>query len=123
MASEPSTKKTKTACGRLEGKTVFITAAAQGIGRATAIACANEGAKVIATDVNFEKLQELGDTAGKASAPLKQLQLKVVSFLGMTLEKLDVTDDKAVEEILGKYGDSIDVLFNCAGYVQSICNA
>ncbi|KAK3749034.1 hypothetical protein QZH41_006232 [Actinostola sp. cb2023] len=45
--------------GRLANKTVVITAAAQGIGNAVAIACAKEGAQVIATDINTEKLKEL----------------------------------------------------------------
>lgn len=45
--------------GRLDGKVIVLTAAAQGIGRAAALAFAREGAKVIATDVNESKLQEL----------------------------------------------------------------
>ena len=44
---------------RLENKKIVVTAAAQGIGRATAIAFANEGADVLATDINQEKLNEL----------------------------------------------------------------
>ena len=42
--------------GRLQGKTIFITAAGQGIGRASALACAAQGAKVIATDINKGKI-------------------------------------------------------------------
>lgn len=49
---------------RLDGQTALITAAAQGIGRATAELFAREGASVIATDVNGEKLDELKDIAG-----------------------------------------------------------
>ena len=49
---------------RLSGKTALVTAAAQGIGRATALAFAREGANVIATDVNLEKLSELKGTEG-----------------------------------------------------------
>ena len=45
--------------GRLQGKTVLITAAAQGIGRASALACAAEGARVIATDINAALLATL----------------------------------------------------------------
>ena len=50
---------------RLSGKVVFITAAAQGIGRACAEAFAKDGAKVIATDMNGEKLKELDAVEGK----------------------------------------------------------
>ena len=46
---------------RLEGKNIIVTAAAQGIGRATALAFAQEGAKVIATDINLDKIKELDD--------------------------------------------------------------
>ena len=45
--------------GRLAGKTLLITAAAQGIGRASALACAAEGARVIATDINQPLLDQL----------------------------------------------------------------
>ncbi len=48
---------------RLAGKTAFVTAAAQGIGRATALAFAAEGAEVIATDVNEAKLAEIAGAA------------------------------------------------------------
>ena len=47
---------------RLEGKNIIVTAAAQGIGRATALAFAQEGAKVIATDINYGKIKELDET-------------------------------------------------------------
>ena len=49
---------------RLSNKTALITAAGQGIGRATAIAYAREGARVIATDINEETLATLADTDG-----------------------------------------------------------
>jgi len=78
--------------GRLKGKTALITAAAQCIGAATAIAFANEGARVIATDVNSEKLAELDKI-------------------------LDVTDEKAITELATHLGP-IDILFNCAGFVH-----
>ncbi len=64
--------------GRLHGKTAVVTAAAQGIGRATALAFAREGATVIATDVNLDKLRELAGTPG------------------IQVRKLDVTDDAAI---------------------------
>jgi 2-keto-3-deoxy-L-fuconate dehydrogenase len=85
--------------GRLEGKRVIITAAAQGIGRASAEAFAREGAEVIATDVNMEKLHELDD------AP------------NTTTRRLDVLDDEAVKAAAAEIG-RVDVLFNCAGVVH-----
>ncbi|HEY8622829.1 MAG TPA: SDR family NAD(P)-dependent oxidoreductase, partial [Casimicrobiaceae bacterium] len=50
--------------GRLEGKVALITAAGQGIGHATALAMAREGAQVYATDVNAKALERYGDAAG-----------------------------------------------------------
>ena len=50
--------------GRLEGKTALITAAGQGIGKASALAYANEGAKVITTDINSESLDSLASESG-----------------------------------------------------------
>jgi 2-keto-3-deoxy-L-fuconate dehydrogenase len=87
--------------GRLAGKTAFISAAAQGIGRATALAYAAEGARVIATDLNEEKLAGLVAEAGGV----------------ISVHKLDVTDAAAVARLLGAAGP-IDVLFNCAGFVH-----
>ena len=84
--------------GRLAGKTAFITAAAQGIGRATALAYAAEGARVIATDVNEAKLGEL-------SAP------------GINVQRLDVLDAGAVARAAEMAG-RVDILFNCAGFVH-----
>ena len=85
--------------GRLEGKRAFLTAAGQGIGRATAQAFAREGAEVIATDVDRGKLDGL-ENAGVAR-----------------LEALNVLDTDAVYALAGSVGQ-IDVLFNCAGYVH-----
>lgn len=84
---------------RLRGKTAFVTAAAQGIGRASALAFAAEGAKVWATDINRDALAELGNVSGIHASPL------------------DVTDDGAVTAVAGEVG-RIDILFNCAGYVH-----
>jgi len=84
---------------RLSGKTALVTAAAQGIGRATALAFAREGADVIATDVNLEKLSELDGTEG----------LKV--------RALDVLDTQAIQSLASELG-ALDVLVNCAGYVH-----
>ncbi len=85
--------------GRLEGKKVFMTAAAQGIGRAAALKFAAEGAEVIATDLNGELVSELNATSG------------------ITASKLDVMDDEAVRAKAAEVG-AVDVLFNCAGYVD-----
>jgi 2-keto-3-deoxy-L-fuconate dehydrogenase len=82
---------------RLAGKTAFITAAAQGIGRATALAYAAEGARVIATDLNAERLAELGG--------------------GIETHVLDATDGTAVRTVLQAAGP-LDILFNCAGFVH-----
>jgi 2-keto-3-deoxy-L-fuconate dehydrogenase len=86
---------------RLAGKRAVVTAAGQGIGRASAIAFAREGAAVIATDINAAALDTL-----KQEAP------------GITTAKLDVTDAAAIEAFAKQTG-KIDVLFNCAGYVHA----
>ena len=82
---------------RLKGKTALITAAAQGIGRATAEAFLREGARVIATDVNVEPLADL---------------------TGAEVQRLDATEPEAVKAIAARHAD-IDVLYNCAGYVHA----
>ena len=84
---------------RLTGKRALVTAAAQGIGRATAQAFAAEGAHVIATDVNEDKLGELSGVPG------------------VDTRRLDVTDADSVLAIAADLG-AIDVLFNCAGFVH-----
>jgi len=86
---------------RLAGKRAVITAAAQGIGRASAIAFAREGARVIATDINMAALEGLKTEAE-----------------GITVAKLDVLDPGAIEAF-GKATGTIDVLFNCAGVVHA----
>ncbi|XP_048366107.1 3-hydroxybutyrate dehydrogenase type 2 [Sphaerodactylus townsendi] len=85
--------------GRLDGKVVLLSAAAQGIGRAAAIAFAKEGAQVIATDINESKLQELQ------------------AFPGIQVRLLDVTNKGQIEN-LAKEVKKIDVLCNIAGYVH-----
>ncbi len=83
---------------RLKGKTAFVTAAAQGIGRATALAFAAEGALVYASDLNAGKLAEI---AGP----------------GIRTLVLDVRDTGAVMAAAETVGP-VDVLFNCAGFVH-----
>ena len=82
----------------LDGKTAVITGAAQGIGRATAELFARAGAKVVATDVNAAKLEEL-------EGP------------GIERRVLNVLDDAAVRDAMAAIG-RVDVLFNCAGVVH-----
>jgi 2-keto-3-deoxy-L-fuconate dehydrogenase len=85
--------------GRLHGKRALCTAAGQGIGRATAVAFAREGAEVIATDVDEFKLDTLADDGVAATF------------------RLDVTDSQAVHTLAASLG-GVDVLFNCAGIVH-----
>ncbi len=85
--------------GRLQGKTALVTAAAQGIGRASALAFAAEGATIVATDINAAKL------AGLAKTP------------GVTTRGLDATNAAAVSRLAAELG-AVDVLFNCAGFVH-----
>ncbi|MBC7799989.1 MAG: SDR family oxidoreductase [Gemmatimonadaceae bacterium] len=84
--------------GRLAGKTAFITAAAQGIGRATALAFAAEGATVIATDLNAAKLAEI---AGPS----------------VSVHRLDATNTEDIARV-AKAAGGVDILFNCAGFVH-----
>ena len=84
---------------RLKGKTALVTAAGQGIGRASAIAMAREGASVIATDVNDAALATLAGVAN------------------VTTRRLDVLDDAAVAALFGEL-PPLSILFNCAGYVH-----
>ena len=85
---------------RLGGKTVLVTAAAAGIGRASAIRMASEGARVIATDIDVNGLELL-----PSELPIEKLPL-------------DVTDVSALRA-LASARPTIDVLFNCAGIVPS----
>jgi 2-dehydro-3-deoxy-L-fuconate 4-dehydrogenase len=86
--------------GRLAGKIAVVTAAGQGIGRATAIEFAEEGAMVWATDVNESLVAGLS------------LQRPTIRS-----QKLDVRESRDVEKFAAELG-AIDVLFNCAGYVH-----
>jgi 2-keto-3-deoxy-L-fuconate dehydrogenase len=84
----------------LAGKTALITAAAQGIGRASAEALARAGAQVFATDINEAKLAELKS--------VKDIQTR----------KLDVLDARNVDATVAEIG-KVDILFNCAGFVHN----
>jgi len=85
---------------RLEGKTAVVTAAAQGIGRATAEAFAKAGARVWATDIN----------------PAKLAQLSAVP--NITTRPLDVTNDAQIRQFASEAGP-VHILFNCAGFVHN----
>ena len=84
---------------RFDGKTALITAAAQGIGRASALAFAEAGAKVYATDINEAALKELEGVSG------------------IITRKLNVLDEAAVKALVAEIGQ-VDILFNCAGVVH-----
>ena len=83
----------------MQGKMALVTAAAAGIGRASALAFAREGAQVIATDINEGGLKALAGTAG------------------ITTRRLDVLDKGAIEALAKQVG-TIDVLLNAAGFVH-----
>ena len=86
--------------GSLDGKLSLITAAAQGIGRATVEAFSRAGSTVIATDINADKLAELN------------------GLPGVTTRVLNVLDSAAVNAAAAEIG-RVDVLFNCAGVVHN----
>ena len=83
---------------RLKNKKIVVTAAAQGIGKATALAFAREGADVVATDINEEKLKDLQN---------KNIKIQV----------LDATNKEAVENFSQSI-DKVDVLFHAVGFVH-----
>lgn len=87
---------------RLEGKRALVTAAGQGIGRASALAMAEEGASVFATDVNEAALAEIEHP-------------NVETFV------LNVRDNASVKEGVARARP--DVLFNCAGFVLSLIHS
>jgi 2-keto-3-deoxy-L-fuconate dehydrogenase len=90
----------RTTVGRLAGKTALATAAGAGIGRATALAFAREGARVLATDIDAAALASLA-----AESP------------GIETAPLDVRSDQAVAALFAG-GFAPDILFNCAGFVH-----
>ena len=86
--------------GRLKNKNAIVTAAGQGIGKATAIAFHNEGANVIATDLNEETLKSLNKEYPK-----------------IKVQKLDSTNKAEIENFT-KTLDKVDILFNAVGFVH-----
>ena len=85
---------------KLENKNIIVTAAGQGIGRATAIAYSKEGANVIATDINEKTLKSLNE-----------------EFPNIKVSTLDSTKNDAINNFFSKI-DKVDVLFNAVGYVH-----
>ena len=86
--------------GRLSATRALITAAGAGIGRESALACAREGAQVVATDIDVGALQSLA-----------------AEHASIQTHALDVTDMAAINAFVGTQGP-FDVLFNCAGFVH-----
>jgi 2-keto-3-deoxy-L-fuconate dehydrogenase len=85
---------------RLQGKTAFVTAAGQGIGRAVALAFTRHGARVVATDIQVAALDSLARECGCSTL------------------RLDVTDADAIAAAAAQFGP-VDVLFNAAGFVHA----
>ena len=91
------TVKKETQMKRLTGKTVLATASGAGIGLSTVLRMRDEGARVIATDINTELLNDIN---------------------GLDVYQLDVTDSSAIKAVVKDIG-KIDILFNCAGIVHA----
>jgi NAD(P)-dependent dehydrogenase (short-subunit alcohol dehydrogenase family) len=91
--------------GRFDGKTVIVTGAGSGIGRATAARVAREGGRVIAVDISAERLADF-----KASLP--GLKIEVVTG--------DITKPEAVDAIVAAAGEKIDALANVAGIMDNM---
>jgi 2-keto-3-deoxy-L-fuconate dehydrogenase len=87
--------------GKLEGRVALVTSAGQGIGRASAIALANEGAKVFATDLREDLLKDISR-----------------DHPNLTGFGLNVLEQAAVDAALNRTG-AIDILFNCSGFVHN----
>jgi NAD(P)-dependent dehydrogenase (short-subunit alcohol dehydrogenase family) len=91
--------------GRFSGKTVIVTGAGSGIGRATASRLAREGGRVIAVDVSQQRLDDFVDEIASAD---------IVAVVA------DITDDEAIARILAAAGDRIDGLANIAGIMDDM---
>ena len=85
---------------RLEGKNALVTAAGQGIGKATAITFCKEGAKVIATDINDKTLEELNK-----------------EYPEIQIQNLDSTNNSEIKKFINSL-NNIDILFNAVGFVH-----
>lgn len=90
---------------RFTGKTIIITGAGSGIGRATASRVAREGGRVIAVDISEERLDEM-----KAE----------LSDSDVTIVVGDITSDVSVSKIIAAAGDRIDALANVAGIMDNM---
>ncbi|GAA2891588.1 hypothetical protein Acy02nite_14580 [Actinoplanes cyaneus] len=88
--------------GRFDGKTVIVTGAASGIGRATASRIVREGGRVVAVDITTDGLKTLADELGDAVVPVTA----------------DITSDAGIAEIVTAAGDRIDGLANVAGVMD-----
>ncbi|WP_345752614.1 SDR family NAD(P)-dependent oxidoreductase [Microbacterium rhizophilus] len=104
-APTPAAFAEKTTDGRFAGKTVIVTGAGSGIGRATASRVAREGGRVIAVDISQERLDEFHAAHSGA---------EVVTLTA------DITDDAGVAEIVAAAGDRIDGLANVAGIMDDM---
>lgn len=104
--------------GRLDGKRALVTAAGQGIGRASALTMAREGASVLATDVNEAALGELAAEWGRLRAELGTDGGQDGGGGSLEVRRLDVLDPASVAQGVEAAGP-LDVLFNCAGFVAA----
>src|SRR5829696_340932 len=95
----------KVTSGRFTGKTIIVTGAGSGIGRATASRIAREGGRVIAVDVSEERLDDFAGALPDAD---------IVTLTA------DITDDAKVAEIVGAAGERIDGLANIAGIMDDM---
>ena len=98
---DPHHRLTMSTVRGVSGLSVVITAAGQGIGRASALRLAREGASVLATDISCQALEDLSKIAEQEDIKLE-------------VRKLDVTCKEDIEK-LAQSLEKVDVLFNCAG--------